>query len=386
MRIPAAVIFTALAAALLLTAALACAAADDKTSVTDADQSAGAADEVAAGAAYGGAASGDRPVLLFGIGMHIEPLGAQVSDIVTGGAAPRLTPQRRPAPQREDYYNNRELYERHRDDILAVADIVEAHGGRMTIQAQTPFTEVAATVGDTVLSELAARGHELALHFHENAHLGPDSSSLPVETWCAVMEEEIGWIEQAGGVDEVRYWSGGNLYPGIIEAAACAGLDVYSDWKNPDDQTTPMKLQGINPWRPSGGTDGIDTTAVTTHDPGGPVVFLPSGIFDTEDLGSVHRRTRDDDQAFFDYLKASLMASLEQAEAGKVNVFHITVHPGQYKGDPDDAFAVIDRFLTEVVDPLVESGRLQWATCSDMADAYKEWEMGYADAEHRSTT
>jgi hypothetical protein len=31
---------------------------------------------------------------------------------------------------------------------------------------------------------------------------------------------------------------------------------------------------------------------------------------------------------------------------------------------------VIEKFLTEVVDPLVASGQVQWATYSEMADAY----------------
>lgn len=76
------------------------------------------------------------------------------------------------------------------------------------------------------------------------------------------------------------------------------------------------------------------------------------------------------DEAYFEYLKESLYASLSAAQAGKVNVFHFTVHPGEFLGDPQDPFGVIERFLTEVVDPLVASGQVQWATYSQMADAY----------------
>jgi hypothetical protein len=61
------------------------------------------------------------------------------------------------------------------------------------------------------------------------------------------------------------------------------------------------------------------------------------------------------DEAYFEYLKESLYASLEAAQPGQVNVFHFTVHPGEFRGDRQDPFGVIEKFLTEVVDPLVAS-------------------------------
>ncbi|MBK9007053.1 MAG: hypothetical protein IPM31_08655 [Anaerolineae bacterium] len=294
-------------------------------------------------------------ILLFDIGMHIEPMGETAQGFPSG---------------KSDYHKP-QFFERHVEDMLTLAQIVEAHGGRMTIQAQSPFTTVAIESGNTILADLAARGHELALHFHEDAHLGKNPEPLSVQQWCDVMKEEISYIMQAGGVSDIRYWSGGNLYPNLYEAAECAGLDVNSDWKSPATQSTDMSLIGVNPWRPAGGTDGADFTLFTQHDPNGAIVFLPEGQYDKENFASMRRS--DDaggDEAYFEYLKESLYASLSAAQAGKVNVFHFTVHPGEFLGDPQDPFGVIERFLTEVVDPLVASGQVQWATYSQMADAY----------------
>jgi hypothetical protein len=245
----------------------------------------------------------------------------------------------------------------------------------MTIQAQSPFTSVAIESGNTILADLASRGHELALHFHEDAHLGKNDETLSVGQWCDVMKQEIALIEQAGGVTDVRYWSGGNLYEDVYEAAACAGLDVNSDWKNPQVQETPLEFVGIHPWRPAGGTDGVTLTAFTQHDSNGAVVFLPEGQYDKSNFASMRRSDEaGGDEAYFEYLKESLYASLAAAEAGKVNVFHFTVHAGEFRGDPQHPFEVIEKFLTEVVDPLVASGQVQWATLSEMADAYIAWE------------
>lgn len=311
--------------------------------------------------------SGDG-VLYFTIGMHIEPLGTTAQGYRSSQAD----------------YRQPGLYARHADDIRAVARIVEAHGGRMTVQAQSPFTEVDAAAGSPVLAELAGRGHEIALHFHEDAHLGPGSSALGADVWCAVMKEEIERIQRAAPMARVRYWSGGNLYPDVYRAAACAGLDVNSDWKNPRTQSTPLEITGLHPWRPAGGTDGSDFTLFTRHDPGGPVIFLPEGKYDTTDFASMRRsQSAGGDAAYFDYLRRMLLASVEAARADRVNVFHFTVHPGEFRGDPQQPFAVIESFLAGVVDPLVAEGKVRWATFSEMADAFAAWEREHPGADPR---
>lgn len=84
------------------------------------------------------------------------------------------------------------------------------------------------------------------------------------------------------------------------------------------------------------------------------------------------------------FLKQSLMDSLAAVDPDKVNVFHFTVHPGEFKGSVQDPFAVIERFLTEVVDPLLASGQVEWATLSEMADAFAEWERTHPGEDPKS--
>jgi acetyl esterase/lipase len=323
-------------------------------------------DEPGGGAATATTVPVETP-LLFGIGVHIEPVGA--------------TAQTAGSPGAPGGYNTAQAFERAVEDIQAVAGIVEAHDGRLTIQSQSPFTTTAVREGSTALADWEDAGHEIGLHFHEDAHLGKETASLPVERWCEVMREEVGFLHDAG-VEEVAYWSGGNLYPDLLEAAECAGLSVNSDWKNPATQETAPELAGTVPWRPSGGTDGTDVTAFATHDPDGPVVFLPEGAYDRTDYASGRREMTDDE--YFAYLEASLLASIESAEAGKVNVFHFTVHPGEFRGNASDPFGVMERFLAEVVDPLVAEGKVEWATFSEMAAAFARWEDANPGADPRA--
>lgn len=303
--------------------------------------------------------------LLFTIGMHIEPHGKTAQQ----QAAP-AAPAAGGKPSAD--YNVEQFFQRGVADINALTNIVEAHNGRMTIQTQSPFTTSAIKYGSSVLSDLEDRGHEIGLHFHESDHLGKNANALSMDKWCSVLKQEIGYIKQAG-VEDVDYWSGGNLYSGLLDAATCAGLSVNSDWKNPNTQTTNADIIGTVPWRPAGGSNGSDTSRFAQHDPNGPVVFLPEGNYDATNFASM-RRSEDagGDEAYFEYLKQSLLNSVQEAEAGKVNVFHFTVHPGEFRGS--DQFGVIDRFLSGVVDPLVAQGKVEWATLSQMAEAFKTWE------------
>jgi hypothetical protein len=318
--------------------------------------------------------------LLFCIGVHVEPMGATPSKLVPNAAQP----PGRPGPD----YNREAFFRRHVADLQALAAIAEKHGGRMTVQVQTPFTSVCVKTGERILAEFERRGHEIALHFHEDAHLGRNGGSLLVETWTAVMKEEIELIKKAGAT-RVRYWSGGNLYPDVLKAAAAVGLDVMSDHKNPRVQRTFPELLAINPWRPAGGPTAEDIAAFAKHDPSGKIVYLPDGIFTRTDFNSMRRSEFAGSEAkYFDFLADSLRASLKAARADRVNVFHITVHAGEFRGGPDaeKPFGVIDRWLTDAVAPLVKAGSVKWATFSEMADAFRVWEKKNPGVQPRPAT
>lgn len=330
--------------------------------------------------------------LLFCIGLHIEPFGAQVSAIV-GGKQQR--PPRVPVgPRMEGIvggirgggldYNVPDIFNLHVGNIRTLAAIIEQHGGKLTVQAQTPFTRVVAESGNSILKDLQRRGHEIALHFHEDAHLGRHCAELPVATWTAVMREEIDLIRKAVDRDApLRYWSGGNIYSGVLEAAQEAGLNVMSDHKNPRKQETDPALLAIHPWRPAGGPGYDDVAAFIRHDPRGKVIYLPDGIFADSDFRA---RKQGSDADYLNFLTDGLERSLRAARKDRVNVFHITVHPGELRGSPRAQFQVLAAWLTKVLDPLVAAGKVKWSTFSQMADTYIDWERANAAFDPKGKT
>jgi peptidoglycan/xylan/chitin deacetylase (PgdA/CDA1 family) len=316
------------------------------------------------------AAADNGGVLLIGLGVHVEPFGAVPSQLVGGG--PRFTGQK---GMNLDY-NNRVLFQRHARDLADLASVMEKHGGRLTVQVQTPFTTVAAQDNNALLASLESKGHEVALHFHEDAHLGKNCESRPVQTWSAVMSEEIAAIRKTG-VRQVRTWSGGNLYSGLLEAGAGAGLSVYSDWKDPTSQAADSTTFGLQPWRPAAGPNPADMSLFAQNDTNGKIVFLPWGLSSTGGLFGPGKTKGD---AMFGTLKDSINLSLSKTVPGRVNTLHFVVHPGEITGLNGAPYASLDKWLTEFIDPLVAAGRVRWATYGEMADAYRTWEKGQASA------
>jgi len=309
-------------------------------------------------------------VLLIGLGVHVEPFGAVPSQLVGGG--PKFTGQK---GMNLDY-NNRVLFQRHVKDLSDLASVMDKHGGKLTVQVQTPFTTVAAQDNNPLLASLESKGHEVALHFHEDAHLGKNCESKPVRTWTAVMSEEVAAIKKAGA-SKVRTWSGGNLYSGLLDAGEGAGLSVYSDWKNPNSQTADSTTFGLQPWRPAAGPDPDDMSGFAVNDPSGKVIFLPWGLSSTGGLLGPARAKGD---AMFASLKDSINLSLSKTLPGQVNTFHFVVHPGEITGPNTAPYASLDKWLTEYIDPLVAAGKVRWATYGEIADVYQGWEKGQASA------
>lgn len=290
-------------------------------------------------------------VLLFEIGIHVEPFGLSEND---------------PAD-----YADEDYFRRHAEYLRSLAAVAEKHGGRLTIQVQSPFIDYASQY-DNVVGELYARGHEIGFHFHEDAHLGRNSANLSVKRWATVVAAQIDKIE-ALGVDRVRHWSGGNLYSHMLEVAAATGLDVKSDWKDPATQSLDPRLKKTTPWRPAGSPNGTDVALFAQHDPDGAMVFLPPGITDPFGFVSdaIYASSRPS-AALQDYWSDGLAGSLSSAAQNPTltHTFHITLHPGELQQNRLGGDTTLDTWLSREIDPLFIAGTVRWGTYSQIADAY----------------
>ena len=340
-------------------------------------------------------------VILLGIGVHIEPFGARRGGAGGGDASSRDTtnlPPRgkagkggkgrsggggggegRPSKasgksggksggsggKGSKDYNDPEFFARHVSQIDEVAKMVESHGGKLTVESEDPFTSACMSSNCTLFSDLVSRGHHVGFHFHEDTHLGNTCEPLPVETWCTEVKRQTADIAALSGLP-VRYMSGGGLYPSLLEVAACADIQMLGEWKSRVTHQYSEELMGSHPWRPQGGPSEVTVTPYATHSSSGEVIFLPPGLYTT-------LTKSDTEEAHFTALKNSLEQTIEAASSDRVNVFYFTIHPGEY-GTRDGTFQPLDEFLRDVVDPLVASGTVRWASFEEMGDAYQSWE------------
>jgi hypothetical protein len=285
-------------------------------------------------------------VLYIGIVVHIEP---------------------------QESYLQEPIYRQDAQRLRRVAEIVAAHGGRMTVQTQPPFLDVAESLGDPIHQDLAAMDNEIALHLHEDEYVGRDSDNLPVEDYARAMTELKVRIEQVSGAP-VTNWAGGNTYVQMWEAAAQAGYRTNCNYKNRYTQSSAPGFAVVNPWRPAGAENEMARVA---HDPNGPIIYVPSGVYPVH-CTRLEAVPRPYGHEAFDYVTRALRASLASATPGMVNTFYLTFHPGDFLAPEDDEqdLVVWDAWLTEIVDPLVAVGRLEWATIGEMATAFEAWEAG----------
>jgi hypothetical protein len=294
-------------------------------------------------------------VLLFEIGIHVEPFGLSNGQISTGRGT----------------YADEAYYRRHAQYLRELAAIVERRGGRLTIQVQSPFIDYAPQY-DNVIGELAANGHEIGFHFHEDAHLGRNADSLSLNRWVTVVQAQVDMIKGLG-VERVRMWSGGNLYPRMLQVAAATGIDVKADWKDPRTQQADPRLKTTMPWRPAGSPDGSDLTLFVSHDPDGAMIFVPAGVIDP--FGSVSDdiyATADPAAAVQEYWTDGLAGSLSSAaqSPSSTHTFHLTLHPGELQLNDLGGNDTLEHWLSQHIDPLLLQGKVRWATFSQMADTY----------------
>jgi len=100
------------------------------------------------------------------------------------------------------------------------------------------------------------------------------------------------------------------------------------------------------------------------------VVFLPEGLLHASEMKRSLRGQGD--AALLDAYSAAFEQSLAACDHGGVRTLHLTVHPNELTRG-SEPYEELDRWLETFIDPLVASGDLQWATYSEMADAYRSW-------------
>jgi hypothetical protein len=282
-----------------------------------------------------------------------------------------------------------------------LARILHEHGGFLTIQPEEDWPMGAQKFAPSTLSDLANDyGVVYSTHTHGPSCIGNDGrlwSNRDCST-CRDCEqiamdtdpytpEYVGnlreLLEEVSGTT-VSDHNGNWLYANV-SALADVGISTWSGFKDGSTQST-FNALFTNPWRPTHCSAAETPETFFVHDPTTEVIFIPGwGQAITRHPERLHER-----------LAAMLGQVLRYADANRVNTFYIVTHVSHYapEGDVDyieinpatgemtygDAFlqdlAFWEETLSELIDPLVDEGYLQWTSLPEIGELFVKWETG----------
>lgn len=285
-----------------------------------------------------------------------------------------------------------------------MARIFYEHGGFLTIQPEQDWP-MAAEAGfhPGLLAELS---EDYNVHYSTHTH-GPkcrdDRGLLRSAGDCNAHPE---WDNNLDDDDVIEYVR--NLSDLITDASGTPVTDhngnfeftqasryteipmlTWSAYKNHNTQRTYDRLIN-NPWRPGEGNANADIENFMTHHPETDIVYIPGW---GQALTRHHERV-------LTRLRPMVSQFIRFADPDRVNTFYAVLHVDHFysrEGNRDyiaydevtgevtyskefqQHLQYWDNMLTELIDPLVEEGYLQWTSLPEMGELYLEWEAVCAE-------
>jgi len=297
--------------------------------------------------------------------------------------------------QNESYFREKTVV------FTELARILHEHGGFLTIQPEEDWPMAALLYApETLLNLVADFGVTFSTHTHGPA-CRDAGGRLRSNQDCNGCRDCPGWetvetdqdpttpeyvstlrglISEISGTEVTDH--NGNFHYDNPQGLDGAGIATWSAYKNHNTQATFDQLY-TNPWRPTA-CDAIESPQTfQMHDEGSAVIFIPGwGQAITRNPERIHAR-----------LAGMLGQILCHADPERVNSFYIVTHVDHYRsdGEPyiewDEATGEIvyheaflrdlghwEKTLSELIDPLVDEGYLQWTSLPEIGDLFVEWE------------
>lgn len=336
---------------------------DDAGTADGAENDAANTDDTGAGedASAGhdnGATEGDQgqtgPVILVGITFHLEGWG----------------------------WDEPEIYDQYLLKLDDLVEVFDTHGGVATFEAHNDFVSQVARRGDTVLADIDAAEHQVAVH----ADLGGNPARRYTDdqfiadlirarddlvdagvpsTHVSGICSHLDWVDNAiaagfTGVTGIVAYCTASLDAELIpeEYADCAGAGACHQNYPSDlpDRIEPLPAESSNNW--------------IIPDPDGEIVVLPGAgqltcMHENHAEPGVSHTQCTPEQNDIDTFRTDFEAALASADPNKVPVYYVVWSFGQ-RPDPQLMGDWID-----AVNEYVDQGQAEWATVQQMIDRFE---------------
>jgi len=251
-----------------------------------------------------------------------------------------------------------------------LAKIFHAHGARLVIQPEITILQGAELYDPTWVQRLTdLYGVTWSTHTH-----GPAGPDVTMDDVIAYTLERKELMESLGSGPVTDH--NGNFDMPDLDTLSTVGFTTLSAYKNKYKQF-PADGYYLSPWRPSDVDPMEDEPGWSIHDPAGGLVFIPG-------TGSSVTRYK---FQLYDLVERYLTAAISKVDETKVNAYSFVDHVDHFyslEGLPLNQYLETDEFqehlaayeqlFTDLIDPLVASGHVQWATTEDIRQTFEAWE------------
>jgi len=277
------------------------------------------------------------------------------------------------------YDENREVFEKFANVLDNLARIFENHSAKISIQTEKNFAMADIKFGRHLLEELAERGHGVGVHSHLGHHWRNMQLTTDAER-IAYNENVKRAVAMALGRTPTNIGAGFDLENVGLLGVGENGLGFTSltSVEKPYFQATHTLSSRLHPTiLPEVSMLNLATELEwLAHDPCGDIVYIP-GKYWLQGAGDIHVARADTDP--FIPVTQSLQMALRDVDNRFINVWYFGSHLYQCVGENDEqteeALERYDNWLTNVVDPLVRSGRVRWMTFDEIAEIFLRWEL-----------
>ena len=245
--------------------------------------------------------------------------------------------------------------------------MLAAHGARLGFQPDVTFVNGAMAFSPDWMAAREAEGAGFSTHIHAEVNESGEAVERAVRDARASFRASNLDVNDLNGGFNTGQWS-------LVRDTGIRSLTAFKD---PETQLG-LATAFVQPWRPPDGATFLEPDTFMTHDPAGPLVYLPGAPIKEADPSR-----------YADFVRRVLSQARTHAREGWVNTWYFVVHIDQFGPEDDDALALYlsdgsfagdlaeyDRMLTEVTDPLEATEEVVYAVPADMARAWLEWEDG----------
>jgi len=258
-----------------------------------------------------------------------------------------------------DFHESENVFTSFANKLRSVKNLLREHGGKIDFGPDWPFLKGAINFDPELLPELIAEGHGVHTHAHESSTNEETGELYDLGVVNNLLAEAGAPGNRIANGGFVQSGPDGKNWVGYVESFTNSDQSPmfdtiigYKDLETQVPESLNFMIQATNTgelWQ--------------THDTEGQLLYTASNMLQIVKGGVLD----------FSSIRDHMDTVLANVTPGRLNTmyWHDSLHNYTNDNDATGRLADWELFLTEYLDPLIASGRVQWKTFTEMTEIYK---------------